>query len=281
MKIFVTGATGFIGSHFLNQAHAAGHAVFAQRRSPKSSPRISLDRDPVWIDKSLGELEAYDFEGCGTLIHFAAHSANVPYDTLENCLQYNVIDAIKMARAAVRAGVQRMIVAGSCFEYGTSGERYEFIPVTAPLEPTASYPASKAAVSSAFRALAVEEKIELLQLRIFQVYGEGEAKERFWPSLKKKALAGEDMEMTAGKQVRDFVNVEDVAKCFVDALLRTDLVLGEPLVENLGSGEPKALEQFAKEQWKSFGAKGQLKLGAMPMRKGEVMRYVPELPLQK
>ena len=42
MNIFLTGGTGFIGSHFLAIALSEGHTVFAQRRSELSRPKIFL-----------------------------------------------------------------------------------------------------------------------------------------------------------------------------------------------------------------------------------------------
>lgn len=277
MKIFLTGGTGFIGSHFINHCHEAGHDVLALRRSNSSFPRVKLHRNPDWLDKEMADVVAEDFKDCRALVHFAAHSANVPYDTLDRCLQFNVLEPLALFEKAVQAGINKFIVAGTCFEYGSSGEKYAFIPSTAPLEPTASYPASKAAASSVFHALAVEKKLELLLLRIFQVYGEGESQNRFWPTLRRKALAGEDMEMSQGLQIRDFINVTDVATHFVKALERNDIRPGQPIVENLGSGNPKSLAQFAEEQWASFSARGNLILGAVPMRPEEIMRYVPEI----
>jgi len=88
------------------------------------------------------------------------------------------------------------VVVGSCFEYGRSGEWYEFIPPDAPLEPTQTYPASKAAASVAFYQLAVELNLRLSIHRIFQVFGEGEVESRLWPSLRKAAASGADLEMT-------------------------------------------------------------------------------------
>ena len=85
------------------------------------------------------------------------------------------------------------------------------------------------------------------------------------------------MQMSFGEQVRDFVNVTQVAAGFVDSLIRQDLVPGKPLIENLASGEPKSLGQFASEQWESLGATGKLQLGKVPMRPEEVMRYVPQI----
>lgn len=277
MKIFLTGGTGFIGSHFINQAHEAGHEIVALRRSPDSRPRIPLNREPSWIDKKMEEVPTEDFFGCEALVHLAAHSANVPYDTLEACIQRNVLEPVTLFRTAASAGINRFIVAGSCFEYGRSGERYEFIPTDAPLEPTASYPASKAAASVAFHALACELNLQLLILRIFQVYGEGEAESRFWPSLRKAAFEGIDLPMTDGTQIRDFINVTEVADAFVSSLSIPDWKPGYPIIRNVGTGNPRTLAQFASEEWKRLGARGQLLIGAIPKRSGEVFRFAPKI----
>ena len=277
MKIFVTGATGFIGSHFLNAALAGGHEVLALRRSAASQPRVPLASQPTWLDKGMADVTASDLAGCDALVHLAAHSANVPYDTLENCLHWNVIVPLGLFRAAADAGVQRFIVAGSCFEYGRSGERYEFIPPDATLEPTQTYPASKAAASVAFYQLACELGLQLSIHRIFQVFGEGEAETRLWPSIRRAALAGEDLEMTPAEQVRDFVSVEEVARQFLEACSREGIVAGVPVIENLGTGRPQTLREFAEDWWSRWGATGELKFGAKPYRQGEVMRYVPHV----
>jgi nucleoside-diphosphate-sugar epimerase len=277
MKVFVTGATGFIGSHLVNLAHERGIEVVAHRRGPDSIPRVAMNKEPQWVDGPLSDVSEEALEGCKAVIHLAAHSANVPYDTLENCIEHNVNQPLKLFRICVDAGIKRFIVAGSCFAYGDSGARYEFIPVDAPLEPTQSYPTSKAEASRAFSDFALKEEVELLILRIFHVYGEGELATRFWPSLKVAAEKGEDFPMSEGKQVRDFVPVEFVAKTFIDSLGRNDLEPGKPVINNLGTGHPMSLRVFAEREWKEWDAKGQLLIGELPSRPEEVMRYVPEL----
>jgi nucleoside-diphosphate-sugar epimerase len=277
MKIFLTGGTGFIGSHFVNQAHQAGHEIIALRRSASSQPRVQLQRQPVWINKAMPELIADDFAACDVLVHLAAYSANVPYDSLPNCIHWNVQAPLAMFAAAFSAGVPAYVVAGSCAEYGRSAERYPLIPPDAPLEPTLSYPASKAAASVAFHAWACEANTRLLILRIFHVFGEGEADSRFWPSLRRAALAGEDFPMTSGEQIRDFIPVEQAAGSFVKAIDRSDIVAGRPRVENIGTGLPQSLKQFAEHWWKIWGARGRLIFGAQPHRPNEMMRYVPKV----
>ena len=184
MKIAVTGATGFIGSHFTQQALSAGHSVLAIRRSIDSAPRIPLKQEPTWLTKSLESVISSDLEGCDVLVHLSSHTSNVPYDTLSNCLRWNLMAVLSLVEQAKKAGIQRYVIAGSCFEYGTSGERYNRIPTTAPLEPTNSYSVSKAAASIALTQWASEHSMCMEILRVFHVYGVGEQESRFWPLLK-------------------------------------------------------------------------------------------------
>jgi len=275
MKIFVTGGTGFIGSHFIRQALGEGHTVLAIRRSLSSMPRIHLEQQPTWLDRALDDVRALDLIGCDVLVHFAAHTGNVPYDSLLNCLHWNLMVVLRLFEQARLAGIERYVVAGSCFEYGRSGEHYDSIPTDAPLEPTNSYAASKAAASIALGQWAAQNNLRLDLLRVFHVYGEGELETRFWPSLKRAALEGEDFPMTSGEQVRDFLPVQNVAATF---LVRSVQDSGEPnrvAKYNLSSGAPCTLFSFAQYWWTYWGAQGRLLRGKIPYRGDEVMRYIP------
>lgn len=279
MKIFLTGGTGFIGSHFINVAHESDLELLALKRSPKSEPRIHLEKEPEWLQKTMEEVTEEDLNGVSVLVHLAAHSANVPYDTLENCIQYNVLEPLNLFRKAVLAGVGYFVVAGSCFEYGAAGERYDYIPVDAPLEPTQTYPTSKAISSLVFRQFALETGVKLSYHRIFQVYGDGELESRLFPSLKQAALSGEDFAMTKGDQVRDFINVEDVAQQLVSSVYKvySDSSKNAVTFHNLASGTPQSARTFCEYWWGKWKASGKLLLGLIPYREGEVMRYVPKL----
>jgi nucleoside-diphosphate-sugar epimerase len=278
MRVFVTGATGFIGSHFLNiLAQNPTIEVVALRRNLNSQPRIPLLKEPLWITKAFDQVGQGDLEGVDVIVHLAAHSMYPPYDTLDNCLYWNLTAPLQLFNEALKADITKFIVAGSCFEYGLSGEEFDFIPVEAVLKPTLSYAASKAASSIAFFQFAYQYQIKLSYHRIFQVYGEGEAETRLWPSLKNAALAGEDFPMTAGEQIRDFIAVEEVAKYFVDACLKDDLIAGHPEFYNVGSGKPQSIFEFSEYWWNKWQAKGKLLKGKVPYRQGEVMRYVPKI----
>ncbi len=276
MKVFVTGGTGCIGGHFLNQALAAGHVAFAVRRAG-SRTRMPLPWEPVWLQGNLDDDWSRELSQCQALVHLAAAGVSAHKMDWDDLYDVNVRRSLSLWRQAARNGVKRLVICGSCFEYGKSGERFDFIPVDAPLEPANAYAASKAAATMTALALAVEEKLELLVLRPFHVFGEGEEASRLWPALHQAALAGRNFPMTAGEQIRDFVPVETVAEKFIAALTRTDLPAGHPKIENAGTGRPQTLRAFAEFWWQKWQAKGELKIGALPYRANEIMRYVPEI----
>mgnify|MGYP006086394747 CR=1 FL=1 len=277
-KVFITGGTGFIGSHFINELQKNNIKVKALRRSYKSKLRFPLLISPEWITKNITDLTVEDLLDCDLLIHLAAHSANIPYDNLENCILENAIKPLRLLGIAHKAGINKFLIAGTCFEYGKSGENYKLIPSDASLNPTQTYPASKAISSIAFSQFAREYKVSLSYQRIFQVYGEGEMQNRLWPSLKFAAENNLDFDMTKGEQIRDFIYVKDLAKIlYKKSLLLNENIKPEVVIENISGGNPKLIKDFAKEWWSLFNAKGKLNIGVLPYRKGEVMRYVPEI----
>ena len=273
MELFVTGATGFVGLHFVRQALERGHVVRALRR-PSVAPREAPQAGVRWIDLPMdGDLRGC-FEGVDCVVHLASHTPNPPYAPLAECLYWNVYASLRLAQFAVEAGVLDFVVAGTYFEYGTAAAGMDTIHPGTPLQPVLSYPVSKAAASAAFAGLAREKGLRLQLLRIFQVFGEGESPKRFWPSLRRAALAGEDFSMSAGTQIRDFIEVGEVAAAFVSALEREGVEAGKPQQRNVGTGRACTLLEFATAWWAQWEAAGRLLPGAVPLRAGEMPRLV-------
>lgn len=276
MKLFITGGSGFIGSHLIQTCLARGIPVTALRRSSQRQPKIRLLQQPRWINKDLSLVNSADLEGCDAIIHLAAHSANPPYDSLERCLHWNLSVPLKLFNIAKQAGIHRILAVGSCFEYGLSGSAYTFIPVDAPLQPTLSYPASKAAASICFQQWAMETRSTVSIQRIFHVYGQGELTSRLWPSLHEAARRGADFPMTKGEQIRDFLEVGEAADQLLAAIERM-YANTQPFFEcaNIGKGEATTVRDFASYWWQAWGARGRLGIGELDYRPGEIMRYVP------
>jgi nucleoside-diphosphate-sugar epimerase len=276
MKLFVTGGTGFLGAHVLNAAAAAGHTVVAPKR-PGSEPRIAVSKAISWISGSLEQRYDKELEGCDVLMHLAAHGVLEQTPAWEECFRVNVLLPLRLWEQAIRAKVRRLVIAGTCSEYGKSGEAYPRLPPTAPLLPTGAYHASKAGATMAAIGLCHQHCWEVAILRPFQLYGEGEAPTRFWAQLHAAAISGGDFKMTAGDQIRDFTPVSLAARAFLHAATTRSVIAGQPLIENIGTGKAISLRDFARDEWRKLGGKGNLLFGHKPHRPGEVMRYVAQV----
>lgn len=277
MRLFVTGGTGFIGSHFVRYALGHAHDIVALRRAPDSAMRLESIVLPQWLDKPMTGVQIDDLRGVDALVHLAAAGVSPQCAPWQELMRVNVVESLQLWQTAAKAGVGRIVVCGSCFEYGRSAERYDWLPPDAPLEPVTPYAASKAAASMAAMGLAAEYKVEVVIVRPFNVFGEGQHHKNFWPSLRRAALSGEDFPMTRGEQVRDFVPVERVAEEILEACVSKSAVACGVQVINIGSGHPQTLHEFAEMWWTRWNAKGSLLIGALPYRDGEVMRYVPAI----
>jgi nucleoside-diphosphate-sugar epimerase len=273
MKLFVTGGSGFVGYHFIKAALNAGHSVRAVRRHTSKTDLVSPMLE--WIVIELDKIKPIHFENCDVLIHFAAAGVSPKQASRQEMMYWNVVVTQLLLEEALNAGLKRMVVAGSFAEYGKSANTYDFIPSHAPLLPLTSYASSKAACFVTSYSTAIELGIELAYLRIFSAYGQGQSENNFWPALRKAALDGSDFSMTSGEQIRDFISVVDVAAAFLHAATRKDIHAGVPLVCNVGTGIPVAIRDFAEHLWRLWGATGVLKIGSLPYRSNEIMRFVP------
>lgn len=272
MKFFVTGATGFVGSHFVRHAIKAGHTILATHR--RGSPTHAMPC-LTWLEAELDALPDGCMADCAALVHFAAVGVSPKQATRRELTYWNVLVPLMLMEAARAADVPRVVIAGSFAEYGRSASVYELIPPDAPLLPTSAYAASKAACFVASHAAAIELDLHLCYLRIFSAFGDGQFETNFWPALRKAALAGEDFQMSGGEQIRDFIPVEDVAREFLHAATLGKVHAAEPLSWNVGSGNPVKMREFAEMWWQRWDATGSLRIGALPYRPHEVMRFAP------
>jgi nucleoside-diphosphate-sugar epimerase len=276
MKILLTGGTGFIGQHVIKLLAQSEHQVCSLYRSNALANQY---KNIHWLQSQMHPAEWSSIEGClngmpEAIIHLAAKGVNPVDADLEDCFLSNVLHPLLFWEQAINRGVNRIILCGSCFEYGATCSSYDYVPVEAAPMPLNAYAASKASATMALSGLVASKDIQGIVLRPCVVYGDGEPDYRLYPSLKKAALNNQDFPMTEGTQVRDFINVTSVAQALVDSLSRTDLDNGKLKLENL-SGQVLTVAQFASQLWAELGASGNLLLGVKPSRPHEMPRMVP------
>ncbi|WP_129642536.1 NAD-dependent epimerase/dehydratase family protein [Peristeroidobacter agariperforans] len=174
MRIFVTGATGFIGAHFVERATADGHEVIGLYRSDGAKHRAvierlrahgaSLRRGDVLKPESFADM----VKGADSICHFAAAFRESGADE-SYFRRMNVEGTSNVARAAAEAGVKRFVQCGTA---GIYGQRVAgTIDESTPIRPWNSYERSKLAADEQVREIATSAGMEYVILRPTAVYG--------------------------------------------------------------------------------------------------------------
>ena len=276
MKVFLTGATGFIGNYLIKELIDAGYDVIFLSRYRKE--KFYDDNSKViQINKDISMLTPNDLKDVSVIIHLACAGVSPKKASFQEILKVNVEASAHLMNIGKLSKVDKYIYAGTCHEYGLSCNDYKFIPANASLLPLTLYASSKVSGFLFANSIAKIEGLKLIYARIFTAYGKGQNIKNFWPSLRKAALSGENFLMTQGRQIRDFIHASSVAKDLLNLISYNGVKNGEPLVLNIGSGQELSLADFAKREWFNLNAKGRIIFGAIEERINEPVRIVPEL----
>lgn len=271
-RILVTGAAGFVGRHTLPLLVAAGFDVHAMALHPSPFEPAS----PVaahWHSVDLLDAAAVD-----ALIQKVrpTHLLHFAWITLPGAYQHSPENhrwleaSLHLFRCAIAHGALRIVGAGSCFEYDWKDGLC--IEGQTPLHPSTLYGICKRDCGIALLDLAQQGGVSAAWGRIFFLYGPGEPRQKFVASIVHSLLRGEDALCTHGRQIRDFLAVQDVASAFV-ALLQSDVT--GPV--NIASGVPVTLGEIAAMIGGIMDGKDRIKLGAREALAGEPPMIVADV----
>jgi nucleoside-diphosphate-sugar epimerase len=254
-RVLLTGAGGFIGRHCLAPLQAAGyevHAVSSQQR-PQAGAGVTWHRSDLLDNAQVSQLVT---KAKPThLLHLAWYAVPGKYTNSPENLRWCQA-SLELLRSFAENGGQRAVFAGSCFEYDLSyGYCTEEL---TPICPATFYGACKHSTYEVVRGFSSLVGLSSAWGRIFYLYGPGEATTRLVPSVILSLLGGERAKCTAGRQLRDFLHVQDVAGAFT-ALLDS----GVAGAVNIGSGEPITIRSLVEEIARLLKAEGRVDFGAI------------------
>ena len=128
-----------------------------------------------------------------------------------------------------------------------------------PLAPNTLYAACKASAFQVLRFFLGAEGMSFAWCRVFYLYGEGEDERRLVPYIRRQLEAGQEVLLTRGDQVRDFLDVKDAARMIAD------VALGQQQgAVNICSGEAVTIRQLAERIADEYGRRELLRFGARP-----------------
>jgi nucleoside-diphosphate-sugar epimerase len=266
MKILLTGATGFVGSHVARVLASANCETFALVRPGASlwkiadvASKLTLIHADIFENDAAEQLAALKVDVC---LH-AAWYAN-PADYLDSTVNLDSMAAtLRLAQRLGQAGCRRFVGVGSCFEYDTS---LGYLSEQSPLAPRRLYSACKVGTWHALEQIGQLSGMSVAWARLFYLYGPFEDSRRLVPAVVQKLVAGKAVDVTPGGQVRDFLHVDDVASALW--AVATSKLQG-PI--NVASGSPVTVSNIVTRLGEIVGRPDLVRLGALPYRQGDPM----------
>lgn len=275
-QVAVLGASGFIGRWVARALAARGARVALIVRDANALVRVGLRHiegaavhmadagDAAAICKILARLRpvtVFNLIGYGV---DPAERDEVAAQLVNTELLQTLVEAVRLARDPAWPG-QHLVHTGSALEYGPLGTRLD---EDSPAMPTTLYGKTKLAGTQMLSRLCRHCGIRGLTARLFTVYGPGEHSGRLLPSLLQAARSGAPLDLTEGRQMRDFTYVADVA----EGLIRLGLSSAAPgTIVNLATGRLTSVRDFVETAALELGVPAeQLCFGSLATRPEEM-----------
>ena len=266
MKIAITGATGFIGRHVRSVLVKTDHVVVLVVRNVKKVGDRAANEEIVVADLSQARTDWFELFGKpDAVLHLA-------WGGLSNYMDSYHVDVelpmqLKFLQSLIDSGLKKLVVAGTCYEYGLSSGAISESQMTNPNTP---YGIAKDSLRKALFEIRSKKDFELTWARVFYPYGEGQSENSIYSQLT-KAISSDEKEfaMGSGVQMLDFIQVTRVAKA-----LRTFVTekKGVGLI-NVGSGEPQSVIEFVKKLIYHFESNIVPRVGAVADREYESLSF--------
>lgn len=287
--ILVTGAAGYIASHFLRRYLLAAEQNKVVGVDNLSTGHLeALPDDPrfVFYHEDIGNFEQMKAilhkHSVESVVHFAANcyvgeSEKEPFKYFNN----NVVSTMRLLEAMAEQKVHKLVFSSSCASYGTP----QFLPLTElhRQQPINTYGQTKLMVEGVLESLKRSIGLNFIALRYFNAAGAddsfeiGESHEpetHLIPNVLRALngkieyleVYGDDYQTRDGTCIRDYVHVNDLADAHISALEllhKTDCGFGI----NLGTGYGASIKEIIQIASELFGK--EIKTKILPRRPGD------------
>ena len=179
----------------------------------------------------------------------------------------NLPACVELIEQLVAAGLQRLVVAGTCYEYGLQNGPLKEEQFT---DPVSSYAIAKDSLRRLIASRYSQQDLQWCWARIFYPFGHGQNPNSLLPSLQHAIDQGNlTFAMSSGRQVRDYVPVEQIAKLLLRMITQPDA----QGIYNCGSGHPISLRELVEERIAESLSSTVLALGVYPDRQDEPLAF--------
>ncbi len=264
MKILVTGAGGFIGSHVTELLLSAGHRVVALVHYNGAGSWHHLakvaEEHRDRLNVGLGDVRDAFFvrdlvAGCDAVLHLAA-LIGIPYSYIapSSYVDTNIGGTLNILEACKLAKTPRVVITSTSEVYGTA--RTTPMDESHPLQGQSPYSASKIGADKLAEAYFLSFDTPIVTLRPFNTYGPRQSARAIIPTVIKQALAGaKTIKLGNLKPKRDLTFVADTARAFLLAAT-VPSIEGETI--HFGQGVARSVAEVAALCLDAAGSKAEI-----------------------
>jgi nucleoside-diphosphate-sugar epimerase len=253
--IFMTGCTGYLGSHLLRGLLKLGFIVYGLRRAASNLDRVlDLSSEVTWVD-----VETIDFNSffathqIDFVLHCATDYGRKQVDP-SGTIEANLILPLKLLHAAAINGVSAFFNTDTILDKGVN-----------------NYSLSKKQFADWLESYS--DRIIGINVALEHFYGPHDDPSKFVTYIIHSLLSNvEFIKLTEGRQNRDFIYIDDVISAFITLIKNAHTFKYRYYRFEVGSAQPVEIRSFvelAKEI--CHNDKTGLDFGAIPYRKNEVM----------
>jgi dTDP-6-deoxy-L-talose 4-dehydrogenase (NAD+) len=268
MNVLVTGSTGFIGSYIVPMLLDRGLEVVATSRNEEKAKKSDWYSQVVYkpCDYCNDNIDFFSyFDEPDAIIHLAweglpdyKNPVHVEKNLPANCL---------FLKNFLENGVKKMVVTGTCYEYGMKCGCMKEVDETSPVT---QYGLGKDTLRKYLEYLMPGYNTSFNWVRLFYMYGEGQNEMSLVPQLKKAIFKGDRLfNMSGGEQLRDYLDIKVLAGYICDIALQ-DKYDG---VVNCCSGRPISILRLVEEIKAEMNSDIRLNTGYYPYPDYEPMAF--------
>ncbi len=279
MRVLVTGAGGFIGSHLVAALVRRGCSVRAMVHYNSRNDIANLALLPKDIQAAL-EIVAGDVQdagsvtaavkGCSCVFHLAA-LIGIPYSYAapRSYVSTNISGTVNVLEAVRACGAQRMVATSTSETYGTAVRTP--IDEDHPLQGQSPYSASKIGADKLAESYFRSFDVPVATIRPFNTYGPRQSARAVIPAVISQLLGGRtSVKLGSLDPQRDLTFVEDTAAAFI-AVAQCDAAVGQTI--NAGSGKTISVGDLAQKIIAAINPQAKIEAAADRVRpdRSEVM----------
>jgi len=208
LTVVITGASGFLGRHVVEEIRKSNHSIIAICRSNLNTPPNLLPEEIASVDSSstVNEFEAFfaTIDGPVVVVHLAAHYSNLhSVDDVSMLVESNINFPTRLVDALARAKPNSSIInISTLFQHFESRD----------YSPLSLYGATKESFLKILDFYAESESLKVADITIGDTYGANDTRRKLIDLLISHVGSTDTLNLGSGRQNMSLMHITDVAR---------------------------------------------------------------------